>query len=56
VRVVGATRMTETFTPVLPGEYGLAIRSVDDEGVAISWKLPRPLQRRRRTSPRPRRE
>lgn len=35
--VVGATRLTETFTPVLPGEYGLAIRSVDDEGVAGAW-------------------
>jgi hypothetical protein len=35
--VVGATLLTETFTPVPPGEYQLAIRAVDGEGIAGAW-------------------
>jgi hypothetical protein len=35
--VVGATRLNEPFTPVAPGEYQIAIRSIDAEGIAGAW-------------------
>jgi hypothetical protein len=35
--VVGATLLSETFTPVTPGEYQLAIRAIDGEGIAGAW-------------------
>jgi hypothetical protein len=36
-RVVGATRLSEAFAPVGPGEYQLATRSVDAEGIEGAW-------------------
>jgi FecR protein len=36
-KVVGATHLTETFAPIGPGEYQLALRSVDAEGIAGRW-------------------
>jgi hypothetical protein len=35
--VVGETLLTEAFTPVAPGEYQLAIRAIDGEGIAGAW-------------------
>jgi hypothetical protein len=35
--VIGSALLTETFTPVAPGEYQLAIRAVDGEGIAGAW-------------------
>jgi hypothetical protein len=35
--VVGATRLSEPFTPISPGEYLIAARSVDAEGIASTW-------------------
>lgn len=36
-QVQGATTLTETFTPVGPGEYEIAARSVDREGIQGRW-------------------
>ena len=36
-RVAGGTLLTEAFTPVAPGEYQLAIRAIDGEGIAGAW-------------------
>ena len=38
--VVGATRLTEAFAPVVPGEYQVAVRSLDQEGIAGRWSAP----------------
>lgn len=35
--VVGETRLSDTFTPITPGEYQIAARSVDAEGIAGLW-------------------
>jgi len=35
--VQGATRLTETFAPIEPGEYEIAARSVDRDGIAGRW-------------------
>lgn len=35
--VVGDTRLSEPFKPVAPGEYLIAARSVDSEGIAGTW-------------------
>lgn len=35
--VRGATRLTETFAPIPPGEYEIAARSIDADGIAGRW-------------------
>jgi hypothetical protein len=35
--VQGSARLTETFAPVVPGEYEIAARSVDRDGIAGRW-------------------
>jgi hypothetical protein len=37
--VVGATRLSEPFAPVAAGEYQLAIRAIDAEGIAGAWSV-----------------
>ncbi len=45
LRVVrNATRLTEAFAPIATGEYLLAVRSVDAEGVAGRWSASEPLR------------
>jgi hypothetical protein len=38
-RVAGATRLSEPFAPVTAGEYQLAIRAIDAEGIAGAWSV-----------------
>jgi hypothetical protein len=42
--VQGATRLTETFSPITPGQYEVAVRSVDGDGIQGRWSAPESLR------------
>lgn len=42
--VRGGTRLDDPFTPVVPGAYEIAVRSVDREGVAGPWSKSEPVR------------
>ena len=43
-RTLRGTRLDDGFTPVLPGQYEIAARSVDAEGIAGNWSKSEPLR------------
>jgi hypothetical protein len=43
-RTLRATRLDEPFAPVLPGQYEIAARSVDSEGIAGRWSKSEPVR------------
>ncbi len=43
-RTLRGTRFDDAFTPVLPGQYEVAVRSVDAEGIAGVWSKAEPLR------------
>ncbi len=43
-RAVQGTRLDDPFTPVLPGQYEIDVRSVDAEGIAGSWSNSEPVR------------
>ncbi len=43
-RAVRGTRLDDAFTPVLPGQYEIAARSVDAEGIAGTWSKSEPVR------------
>jgi hypothetical protein len=43
-RTVRGTRLDDGFAPVLPGQYEVAARSIDAEGIAGAWSKSEPLR------------
>jgi hypothetical protein len=44
LRRARGTRLDDAFSPVLPGEYALATRSIDAEGIAGPWSTSEPVR------------
>jgi len=42
--VKGATKLSDPFAPVPPGQYELSLRSVDSDGIAGAWSKPEPIR------------